>query len=111
MTLGVLGIGYEDDRDMVKGGKEDIRIVPVKIRPISAIRTSQVVERRCLSFREVRIVAIEEGNDEEKVMGSSGTKECAEQDCAALLEKEMTTLFAPLRWHTELRSVGGCGGE
>jgi hypothetical protein len=89
---------------MVKGGKEGIRIAPVQIRPISAIWTSQEVEWRCLSFREARIVATEEGNDEEKVIGSSGTKECAEQDCTASLEKEMMPLFVPLRWHTELGS-------
>jgi hypothetical protein len=88
---------------MVKGGKEGIRIAPVQIRPISAIRTSQEVEWRCLSFREARIVATEEGNDEENAIGSSGTKEYAEQDCAASLGKEMMTFFAPLRWHTELR--------
>jgi hypothetical protein len=90
---------------MVKGGKEGIRIAPVQIRLISAIRTSQEVEWRCLSFREARIVATEEGNDEENAIGSSGTKGYAEQDCAASLEKEMMTLFAPLRWHTELRVV------
>ena len=90
---------------MVKGGKEGIRIAPVQIRPISAIRTSQEVEWRCLSFREARIVATEEGNDEENAIGSSGTKEYAEQDCAASLEKEMMALFAPLRWHTKLRVV------
>jgi hypothetical protein len=90
---------------MVKGGKEGIRIAPEQIRPISAIRTPQEVEWRCLSFREVRVVATEEGNDEENAIGSSGTEEYAEQDCAASLEKEMMTLFAPLRWHTELRVV------
>jgi hypothetical protein len=90
---------------MVKGGKEGIRIAPEQIRPISAIRTSQEVEWRCLSFREVRVVATEEGNDEENAIGSSGTKEYAEQDCAASLEKEMMALFAPLRWHTKLRVV------
>jgi hypothetical protein len=56
-----------------------------------------------LSFREARIVATEEGNDEENAIGSSGTKEYAEQDCAASLGKEMMTSFAPLRWHTGLR--------
>lgn len=29
MTLGVAGIGFDDDRDIVKGGREGIRIEPV----------------------------------------------------------------------------------
>jgi hypothetical protein len=33
ITLGVAGIGYDEDRDMVKGGNEGIRMAPVKRRP------------------------------------------------------------------------------
>ena len=89
MTLGVAGMGFEDDRDIVKGGKEGIRIAPVKSRPISAACRSQEVEWRCLSFREARIVVIEE---DEEAASSSGGEE-AEQTCAASLKKDMVPLL------------------
>ena len=105
--LGVAGICFDEDKAILKGGKEGVLTEPANVRTIlSGTRKSQYeVEWRCLSFREVRVVATEEGNDEENAIGSSGTKKYAEQDCAASLEKEMMTLFAPLRWHTELRVV------
>lgn len=99
MTLGVAGMGFED-RDMVKGGKEGIRMAPVKSRPISATRRSQEVEWRCLSFREARIVVTEGNGDEEAVSSSGG--DGAEQNCAASLKKVMMALSVPLKWHTEL---------
>jgi hypothetical protein len=100
MTLGVAGMGFEDDRDMVKGGKEGIRIAPVKSRPISVTRTSQEVEWRCLSLREARIVVTEGEGGEEAVSSSGGDR--AEQSCAASLKKDMVALSVPLKWHTEL---------
>jgi hypothetical protein len=100
MTLGVAGMGFEDDRDMVKGGKEGMRIAPVKSRPISETRRSQEVEWRCLSFREARIV-VTEGNGEEEAVSSSGG-DGAEQNCAASLKKDMMPPSVPLKWHTEL---------
>lgn len=49
-------MGFDDD--MVKGGREDTRITPVKARPMSAILSIQdvgvMVELRCLSFLEAR---------------------------------------------------------
>jgi hypothetical protein len=99
MTLGVAGIGFED-RDMVKGGKEGMRIAPVKSRPISATLRSKEVEWRCLSFREARIVVTEGNGDEEAVSSSGG--DGAEQNCAASLKKVMMALSVPLEWHTEL---------
>lgn len=74
MTLGVAGMGYEDGRDMVNGGRAGIWIVPVKRRPISVARRSQVIqlEWRCLSFREERIVVTEESEEEEAVSSSGG---------------------------------------
>jgi hypothetical protein len=91
MTLGVAGMGFEDDRDIVKGGKEGIRIAPVKSRPISAACRSQEVEWRCLSFREARIV-VTEGKVEEEAVSSSGG-DGAEQNCAASLKKDMVPLL------------------
>jgi hypothetical protein len=99
ITLGVPGMGFEDDRDMLKGGNEGIRIAPVNSLPISATRRSQEVEWRCLSFREARIVVIEES---EEAASSSGGKE-AEQTCAASLRKDMVPLSVPLKWHTKLQ--------
>jgi hypothetical protein len=92
MTLGVAGIMFGDGRDIAKGGNEGIRIAPVNSRPISATRRSQLVEWRCLSFREARIL-VTEGKDRVKAIGSSGTKG-AEQKCTALLGKEMVPLCA-----------------
>jgi hypothetical protein len=99
ITLGVPGMGFEDDRDMVKGGSEGIRIAPVNSLPISATRRSQEVEWRCLSFREARIVVIEE---DEEAASSSGGEE-AEQTCAASLRKDMVPRSVPLKWHTKLQ--------
>jgi hypothetical protein len=59
MTLGVAGIGFEEDRDMVKGGNEGIRMAPVSRRWKSARLKSQLVEWRCLSLREARMVVTE----------------------------------------------------
>jgi hypothetical protein len=101
MTLGVAGMGFEDDRDMVKGGKEGMRIAPVKSRPISVTRRSQEeVEWRCLSFREARIVVTEGNGGGEPVSSSGG--DGAEQNCAASLKKVMVPLSVPLKWHTGL---------
>ena len=106
MTLGVAGIGFEDDRDMVKGGKEGMRIAPVNNRPISVKRRSQdEVEWRCLSFREARIVVTEGGEDREPVSSSGG--DGAGQNCTASLEKVMVPLSVPLKWHTGLLGEGG----
>ena len=44
ITLGVAGTGFEDDRAIVKGGSEGIKMAPVTARPKSATRTSQEVE-------------------------------------------------------------------
>jgi hypothetical protein len=33
ITRGVAGMGFEEDRDIVKGGNEGIRIAPVTRRP------------------------------------------------------------------------------
>ncbi len=99
ITLGVAGMGFEDDRDIVKGGKEGIRIAPVKSRPIFAAFRSQEVEWRCLSFREARIV-VTGGKGEEAVSSSGG--DGAEQNCAASLKKDMVPLSVPLKWHTGL---------
>jgi hypothetical protein len=93
-------MGFEDDRDMVKGGNEGMRIAPVKSRPISATRKIQEPEWRCLSFREARTV-VTEGNEEEAVT-SSGAKG-AEQTCAASLKKVMMPLSVPLKWHKKLQ--------
>jgi len=102
ITLGVAGMGFEDDRDMVKGGREGIRMAPVTRRPIAATRRIQEVELklewRCLSLREARIVTA--GREEEDAIGSSG-EGGAEQDCAASLGGDMVTFFAPIMWHTE----------
>jgi len=104
ITLGVAGIGFEDDLDIVKGSKGGVRRAPENIRPISATLRSQLVEWRCLSFREARMVVTEDGKDELWVIGSSGRGR-AEQNRAASLEKVMMTLFAPLKWHTKLYVV------
>ena len=101
ITLGVAGIGFEDDRDMVKGGREGMRIAPVNRRLISVNRKSQEdVEWRCLSFREARIV-VTEGEEEAEPVSSSGG-DGAEQNCAASLKKVMVPLSVPLKWHTGL---------
>lgn len=57
MTLGVAGMGFEEFRDIVKGGKSGARITPVKSPTISGtLRSQKLVEWRCLSFREARVV-------------------------------------------------------
>lgn len=56
ITLGVAGTRF--DRDMVKGGREGIRIAPLSRRWRSASLMNQFVEWR-LSFREARIVGME----------------------------------------------------
>jgi hypothetical protein len=82
ITLGVAGTGFEEDRDMVKGGREGIRIAPVKRRGRSVTLASQLVEWRCLSFREARM-SVTEGKAGKAIIESSG-REGAEQNCAAL---------------------------
>jgi len=82
MTLGVAGTGFEEDRDMVKGGKDGIRIAPVNSRWKSVTFASQLVEWRCLSFREARMF-VTEGKAGKAIIESSGRREGAEQDCAA----------------------------
>jgi hypothetical protein len=82
MTLGVAGTGFEEDRDMVKGGREGIRIAPVIRRWKSVALASQLVEWRCLSFREARM-SVTEGKAGKAIIESSG-REGAEQNCAAL---------------------------
>jgi hypothetical protein len=78
MTLGVAGTGLEEDRDIVKGGSGDDRITPVNSPTISESSKSQkLVEWRCLSFREARIV---KGEVSKKAIESTKEK-CA--DCAA----------------------------
>jgi hypothetical protein len=101
MTLGVPGMGFEDDRDMAKGGKEGMRIAPVKSRPISATLRIQEAEWRCLSFLDARIVV--GGGDKEEPLSSSGGDR-AEQTCTASLKKDMMPLSVPLKWHTKLQS-------
>lgn len=87
---------------MVNGGNDGIRIAPVGINAKSASRKSQIVEWRCVSFREERMVETGGKEQEEEneavavdvavcvLTDSSGT-DGAEQDCAACLEvrKEM----------------------
>jgi hypothetical protein len=95
--LGVAGICFGDDKAMLKGGKEGVRIKPVNTLVISATRRYQIVdvERRCLSFREARIVSLSQCGWE--VIESSGSKGA---DLAAfLLRKEMMSLCAVLVAH------------
>jgi len=99
ITLGVPGMGVEDDCGMAKGGSEGIRMSPVNSLPISVTRGSQKAEWRCLSFREARIV-VREG-DEEAASSNEGKE--AEQTCAASLRKDMVALSVPLKWHTKLQ--------
>ena len=94
MTLGVAGIGFEEDRDMVKGGSEGIRIAPVSIRWKSARLKNQLVEWRCLSLREARMLT--EGKAGKVAIGSSGRR-TAGPNCAASLEKDMMLSGAPSR--------------
>lgn len=108
ITLGVAGIGFEEDRDMVKGGSEGIRMAPVTRRPKSATRKNHLlVERRCLSFREDRMFATLTGKGEleletgdggfgGRIIGSSGLKG-AEQNCAAWLREDMVALLRRFR--------------
>jgi len=73
---------------MLKGRKEGVRTTPVKMRAICEARRSQLVEWRCLSFREARSSAsargLDAGEDADEVIGSRGTRG-AGSDCAALL--------------------------
>jgi hypothetical protein len=41
MTLGVPGTGFEKDRDILKGGRGEVRIAPAKRRPIIGSGSSQ----------------------------------------------------------------------
>jgi hypothetical protein len=82
ITLGVAGTGFEEDRDMVKGGSEGIRMAPVNRRWRSVTLASQLVEWRCLSIREARMF-VTEGKAAEVIIESSG-REGAEQNRAAL---------------------------
>ena len=55
ITLGVPGMEADERRDILKGGNEGLRIAPVIWRARGANLKSQLVEWRCLSFREARI--------------------------------------------------------
>lgn len=96
MTLGVAGTGFEDDRDMVKGGSEGIRMAPVSIRCKLGRPKSQLEEWRCLSLREARILAVGYAGATASVSSGRGGRE-AEQNCAAWLEKDMMLSGAPSR--------------
>lgn len=93
MTRGIAGIGYDRERDILKGGRVEFRMAPVKLCLISENRRGHRVERRCLSFRDRLMTGEEEGRDGEKPSGSSGTTG-TEQDCAALLWRDMMPLCA-----------------
>ncbi len=48
MTLGVAGMGFEEDRDILNGGSRGDRITPVKSPTISGtLRSQKLVEWRC----------------------------------------------------------------
>lgn len=94
MTLGVPGIGF---KAMVKGGRVETRITPVKTRPMSATLRIQDVEIwrewRWWSFLEARsgvVINRFESRLAHWVTGSSCRRE-AEQDCTASLKREMMT--------------------
>jgi hypothetical protein len=75
MTLGVAGIGFEEFRDIVNGGRSGCLITPVKYPTISGtLRSQKLEEWRCLSFREARVV---KGKEWKKAIESSEEK-CAD---------------------------------
>ncbi|EDN96014.1 hypothetical protein SS1G_12220 [Sclerotinia sclerotiorum 1980 UF-70] len=73
MTRGVAGIS-ENDLGIVKFGKQGIRITPVNVRRAKAnVRSSDIVENRCWSFREERFVLAEEDMSNGSMVGE-GTR-------------------------------------
>jgi hypothetical protein len=97
MTLGVPGTAADERLDMVKGGREGIRMAPVMEQAGSKTRKSQFTEWRCLSLREARI-SWARGEEADEATEAWGKKDAA-GDCASWSEEEdiLSIICAPTR--------------
>jgi len=86
MTLGVAGIVFADL--ILKGGREDILIVPTKLRARSVNLRSQLFAQRCCSFRDARPDEVRGITTDSDV--ASSEERGAEQRVALLRDKMMT---------------------